>query len=167
MHDIFIPVMGMAPDDVTLVSWLKQPGDAVRTGDVVALVETSKAELEVESAADGVLGRHLVAELDSVAPGTTIAKVLADGEQDDAPSPFTSAAADAARSASVVDGAVGARRARRRAGGPGRHSGTTESRCGSSRSGCGLITRSGAAHSQPPRPARGRGGGGHPGGPGR
>ncbi len=86
MNEVFIPAMGMAPDDVTLVSWLKQPGDALTPGEPIALVETSKAELEIEADAAGVLGRHLFAERDRVAPGTTIAYLLKPGESEpDAP----------------------------------------------------------------------------------
>ena len=36
MHDVFVPVMGTAPDEVTLVSWLRSPGDAVE-GDLFAV----------------------------------------------------------------------------------------------------------------------------------
>lgn len=128
MQDIYIPVMGMAPDDVTLVSWLKQPGDEIRVGDVVAVVETSKSEFEIESDAAGTLGVHRVAELENVAPGSTIAMVLSVGESETdgktgsdrksgsdgqsraepagAPVPDSDGAA-AVRSATVVDGAVG------------------------------------------------------------
>lgn len=83
MQEIFVPVMGMAPDDVTLVSWLKQPGDEIRVGDVVAVVETSKPELEIESAAAGTLGAHRVAELENVAPGSTAAAVPSVNNDDD------------------------------------------------------------------------------------
>lgn len=85
MNEVFVPAMGMAPDDVVLVSWLKQPGDAVATGEPVALVETSKAELEVESPADGALGHHLFPEKASIAPGTVITHVLSSGEAHPAP----------------------------------------------------------------------------------
>lgn len=80
MHEVFVPAMGMAPDEVTLVSWLKSPGDAVAAGEAVAIVETSKANLEIESGAAGVLGHHLVRELDPVAPGSTITYVLGPDE---------------------------------------------------------------------------------------
>lgn len=116
MRDIFIPATGMAPDDVTLELWLKEPGDHVEAGEVVAVVETSKATLEVESDADGVLDEHLVQAQESVAPGTTIVRVIEAGDphlagaQRPAPSAALAAsgtAADAVRSAQVVDGAIG------------------------------------------------------------
>jgi pyruvate dehydrogenase E2 component (dihydrolipoamide acetyltransferase) len=80
MREVFVPAMGMAPDDVILVSWLKAPGETVAAGDVVALVETSKAELEIEAEAAGVLGRQLYAEHATIPPGTTITHLLEPGE---------------------------------------------------------------------------------------
>ena len=80
VRDIFIPATGMARDDVILETWLKQPGDQVSAGDVVAVVETSKAVLDVQADASGVLGDHLVAEQQAVPPGTTIAHVLQEGD---------------------------------------------------------------------------------------
>jgi pyruvate dehydrogenase E2 component (dihydrolipoamide acetyltransferase) len=89
MNELFVPAMGMAPGDVTLVSWLKSPGDPVMVGDVVAVVETSKAELEIAADAEGVLGRQLFAEHALVTPGGTIAYVLAPGESEPAASSKT------------------------------------------------------------------------------
>ncbi|MBB6475713.1 2-oxo acid dehydrogenase subunit E2 [Sphaerisporangium rubeum] len=80
MTEIYIPVLGMAPDEVLLVSWLKNPGDEVAAGEPVALVETAKAELEVESPEDGVLGPHLYPAASHIQPGATISHVLAPGE---------------------------------------------------------------------------------------
>ncbi len=88
--------MGMARDDVTLTAWLKQPGDQVSAGEPVALVETAKAELEVSADADGVLGRQLIAANDRVAPGTTITRILADGENEPAETAEMNETAEAA-----------------------------------------------------------------------
>ena len=51
-----------------LVKWLKNEGDAVATGDVLAEVETDKAVMELVARADGVLRKRLLAEGDA-APG--------------------------------------------------------------------------------------------------
>ena len=91
VRDIFIPATGMARDDVILESWLKQPGDRVAAGEVVAVVETSKTSLDVQADAAGVLGDHLVAEQQAVPPGTTIARLRQDGD----PPPTTPPVADA------------------------------------------------------------------------
>jgi pyruvate dehydrogenase E2 component (dihydrolipoamide acetyltransferase) len=85
VHDVFIPVLGMAPDDVTLTSWLRQPGEAIEAGTVVAVVETSKAELEIESESSGKLGPHLFPAGTRLMPGTTITHVLAEHEVAPAP----------------------------------------------------------------------------------
>lgn len=87
MHEVFVPVMGMAPDEVTLVSWLKGTGDPVALGEVVAVVETAKADLEIESAGSGILGRQLFPELAQIVPGVTIAYVLEPGESEPSPQP--------------------------------------------------------------------------------
>ena len=50
-----MPALGMAQDTGLIVSWLKQPGDAVRTGDALMEVETDKAVMEVEAPGDGFL----------------------------------------------------------------------------------------------------------------
>ena len=46
----------------TLSRWLKKEGDAIRSGDVIAEIETDKATMEVEADDDGVLGKILVAD---------------------------------------------------------------------------------------------------------
>lgn len=94
MHEVFVPVMGMAPDEVTLVSWLKATGDPVAVGEAVAVVETAKADLEIESAGQGILGRQLFPELTQIVPGVTIAYVLEPGESDPSPQPASEAASD-------------------------------------------------------------------------
>jgi pyruvate/2-oxoglutarate dehydrogenase complex dihydrolipoamide acyltransferase (E2) component len=52
-HDVIMPALGMAQDTGLIVSWLKKPGDAVKTGDALFEVETDKAVMEVEAVADG------------------------------------------------------------------------------------------------------------------
>nr|WP_275889535.1 2-oxo acid dehydrogenase subunit E2 [Nakamurella flavida] len=96
--------MGMAPDDVVLTNWAKAVGDPVQAGDVVVIVETSKAELEITAEVSGVLGRHLFADGDTVAPGTIIGAVLQPGEQS---GEQVGAPSGDAPVTAVVDGAVG------------------------------------------------------------
>ena len=48
-HDVIMPALGMAQDSGILVSWLKQPGDAIAVGDALFEVETDKATMEVEA----------------------------------------------------------------------------------------------------------------------
>ncbi|WP_029136557.1 2-oxo acid dehydrogenase subunit E2 [Nakamurella lactea] len=81
MQEVFIPVTGMAPDDVVLAAILRGSGEPVAKGDVVASIETSKAELEIEAPIAGVLGPWLFDVGDLIAPGSTIVAVLEDGEK--------------------------------------------------------------------------------------
>ena len=54
-HDVIMPALGMAQDTGLLVAWHKQPGDAIKVGDVLMDVETDKSTMEVEAQADGFL----------------------------------------------------------------------------------------------------------------
>jgi pyruvate dehydrogenase E2 component (dihydrolipoamide acetyltransferase) len=65
-----------------LSKWLKKEGDKVKSGDVLAEIETDKATMEVESIDEGVLAKILVAEgTDDVAVNTPIAVIAAEGEK--------------------------------------------------------------------------------------
>jgi len=80
VHDVTIPALGMAMTEATLTQWFKQPGDAVAAGDVLAEIETDKSAVELESPADGTLGRHLVSEGDAVPIGDAVVRILGPGE---------------------------------------------------------------------------------------
>jgi pyruvate dehydrogenase E2 component (dihydrolipoamide acetyltransferase) len=82
VEEIFIPASGMAAEDVLVTEWLKQPGDLVAAGEPVAVVETDKAVVELSGESSGRLSRHLVPTGARVPGGTTIAYVLADGENE-------------------------------------------------------------------------------------
>ena len=59
---ILMPQLSPTMEEGKLVKWHVKEGDAVRSGDVVAEVETDKATMEVEAAEDGVIGKLLHAE---------------------------------------------------------------------------------------------------------
>ena len=82
--DVIIPVLGMAQDSGRLVQWLKQPGQAVKAGDVLFEVETDKAVMEIEAPADGILGPWLVDEGEVVPVTQVVVRLYGPGE---APSP--------------------------------------------------------------------------------
>jgi pyruvate dehydrogenase E1 component beta subunit len=64
-----------------LSKWLKKEGEAIKSGDVIAEIETDKATMEVEATDEGTLGKILVPEgTQDVAVNTPIATILADGE---------------------------------------------------------------------------------------
>src|SRR5713101_6076345 len=68
-----------------LVKWTKQAGEAVKTGDTPAEVETDKAVMELVARADGQLLQIAAAEGSTVPVGTVVAYIGAPGEKIDAP----------------------------------------------------------------------------------
>jgi pyruvate dehydrogenase E1 component beta subunit len=80
--EILMPALSPTMTEGTLAKWLKHEGDAVRSGDVIAEIETDKATMEVEAVDEGTLGRILVAEgTEAVAVNTPIALLLGAGEE--------------------------------------------------------------------------------------
>lgn len=69
----------------TLVKWLKNEGDAVKSGDMLAEVETDKATMELESFFDGVLLKQFAAAGSQVAIGEALAAIGKAGEKVEAP----------------------------------------------------------------------------------
>jgi len=83
---ILMPALSPTMTEGTLARWLKQAGDVVTAGDLIAEIETDKATMEIEAVDEGVMGRHLVAEgAEGVPVNTPIAVLLAEGEEDSAP----------------------------------------------------------------------------------
>lgn len=78
---ITMPALSPTMEEGTLAKWLVKVGDTVRSGDVMAEIETDKATMEFEAVDEGVLGKILVAEgTDGVAVNTPIALLLEEGE---------------------------------------------------------------------------------------
>jgi pyruvate dehydrogenase E2 component (dihydrolipoamide acetyltransferase) len=75
MADFTMPSLGADMDEGTLLEWLVKPGDSVHKGDVVAVVDTSKAAIEVESFVEGVVGDLLVEPGTVVPVGTALATI--------------------------------------------------------------------------------------------
>ena len=71
----------------TLLEWRVKPGDAVRRGDIVAVIDTSKAEIEVEIFEDGVIDELLVSEGARVPVGTTLATLRSSTQASEADRP--------------------------------------------------------------------------------
>jgi pyruvate dehydrogenase E2 component (dihydrolipoamide acetyltransferase) len=82
MAEFVMPIMGADMESGTLVAWRKQPGDEVHRGDIIAEVETDKADLEVEVFLDGVLEKVLVEPGETVAVGTPLAVIAVAGEEE-------------------------------------------------------------------------------------
>ena len=74
MPEVIMPKMGDAMEEGTLLQWLKQDGDTVKSGDVIAEIETDKSNVEIEAEDAGVL--HIQAQPGAVVPvGKTIAVI--------------------------------------------------------------------------------------------
>ena len=61
-NQILMPALSPTMTEGTLAKWLMNEGDVVRSGDVVAEIETDKATMELEAIDDGVLAKILVVE---------------------------------------------------------------------------------------------------------
>ena len=81
--EILMPALSPTMTEGNLAKWLKQVGDKVEPGDVIAEIETDKATMEVEAVDEGRLGRILVEEgAEGVAVNTPIAVLLGDDESE-------------------------------------------------------------------------------------
>ena len=77
---ILMPALSPTMTEGKLARWLKKPGDAIRSGDVVAEIETDKATMEVEAVDEGTLERILVEEgTEGVAVNSPIAELAGEG----------------------------------------------------------------------------------------
>jgi pyruvate dehydrogenase E1 component beta subunit len=78
---ILMPALSPTMEKGNLAKWHKKEGDAVKSGDVIAEIETDKATMEVEAVDEGTLGKILVPEgTNDVAVNTPIAVILGEGE---------------------------------------------------------------------------------------
>ncbi|GLK71363.1 pyruvate dehydrogenase complex E1 component subunit beta [Ancylobacter dichloromethanicus] len=95
--EVLMPALSPTMEKGNLAKWLKKEGDPVKSGDVIAEIETDKATMEVEAIDEGTLGRILVPEgTQDVAVNTPIAVILADGEDASAASAPNPKAAESA-----------------------------------------------------------------------
>ncbi|MBK1866529.1 pyruvate dehydrogenase complex dihydrolipoamide acetyltransferase [Aestuariivirga sp. YIM B02566] len=80
--NILMPALSPTMEKGKLAKWLKKEGDTVKSGDILAEIETDKATMEVEAVDEGIVGKILIAEgTDEVAVNTPIAVLLGEGEQ--------------------------------------------------------------------------------------
>ena len=85
MADFLMPSLGADMEVGTVLQWLVKPGDVVKRGDIVAVVDTEKATIEVEIFLSGVIQRIVVPEGEKVPVGTLLAVLATDGEVAAAP----------------------------------------------------------------------------------
>lgn len=114
--DIKMPALSPTMEEGTLAKWLVKEGDTVKSGDIMAEIETDKATMEFEAVDEGVVGKILIAEgTDNVKVGTVIMQLQGEGEEagnaDKAPAetkddePEAKAKADAKKDDKVEDSA--------------------------------------------------------------
>ena len=132
---VLMPALSPTMEKGNLAKWLKKEGETIKSGDVIAEIETDKATMEVEATDEGTLGRILIPEgTADVAVNTPIATILSDGEsaadlgkapprrrqQEKAAESAPPAAAKAEAPQSQAPSRAGGRR-RARSGSPCRH----------------------------------------------
>ena len=79
--DILMPALSPTMEEGTLSKWLKKEGDTVKSGDIIAEIETDKATMEVEAVDEGILSRIVVPEgTEGVKVNAIIAVLSSDGE---------------------------------------------------------------------------------------
>src|SRR3979411_2133035 len=78
---VLMPALSPTMEKGNLAKWLKKEGEPIKSGDVIAEIETDKATMEVEATDEGTLGKILIPEgTADVAVNTPIGTILADGE---------------------------------------------------------------------------------------
>jgi pyruvate/2-oxoglutarate dehydrogenase complex dihydrolipoamide acyltransferase (E2) component len=75
-YDIPLPRIEGAQSAIVVAAWLKQPGDSVLAGEIVAEVSTDKVNVEIASPVAGVLEAILAGEGATVVEGTPIARLV-------------------------------------------------------------------------------------------
>ena len=104
--NILMPALSPTMEQGKLAKWLKKEGDPIKSGDVLAEIETDKATMEVEAVDEGTLAKILIADgTDNVAVNTPIGVIAAEGESADAaPAPSAAPGTKAPPQASQTNG---------------------------------------------------------------
>ncbi len=102
INEIFMPALSSTMTEGKIVSWVKAPGDKIEKGETVVIVESDKADMDVESFYEGYLATIMVPEGESAAVGAAIALVAeTEAEIEQAKQQGQSQAAPAPAAASV------------------------------------------------------------------
>ena len=102
--ELKMPALSPTMEEGTLAKWLVKEGDTVKSGDILAEIETDKATMEFEAVDEGVVGRILVPEgTEGVKVGTVIAVIGGEGEVAPAPASPAPAPVEAAAPAPVAE----------------------------------------------------------------
>jgi pyruvate dehydrogenase E1 component beta subunit len=91
--ELKMPALSPTMEEGTLAKWLVKEGDTIKSGDIIAEIETDKATMEFEAVDEGTIASILVAEgTDGVKVGTVIATIAAEGDDASAPAPVAAPA---------------------------------------------------------------------------
>lgn len=105
--EILMPALSPTMEEGTLSKWLVAEGDTVKSGDIMAEIETDKATMEFEAVDEGIIGKILIAEgSEGVKVNTAIAILIEEGESVDdipAPAPVADVAAAPTAPAAVAE----------------------------------------------------------------
>ena len=100
--EILMPALSPTMEEGTLAKWLVKEGDVVKSGQILAEIETDKATMEFEAVDEGIVGKLLIAEgTGGVKVNTPIAVLLEDGEDASSAAPVVVAAPVVAAAAAV------------------------------------------------------------------
>lgn len=81
-HEIKMPALSPTMTEGNIATWLKKEGDKIRSGEIIAEIETDKATMELESSYEGILGKILIhGGAEGVKVNTPIAILLQEGEK--------------------------------------------------------------------------------------
>ncbi|SFL31638.1 pyruvate dehydrogenase complex dihydrolipoamide acetyltransferase [Methylorubrum salsuginis] len=97
--NVLMPALSPTMEKGNLAKWLKKEGDAIKSGDVIAEIETDKATMEVEAVDEGVLAKILVAEGTADVPVNELIALIAEEGED--PGSVQAATGGAAKTAPV------------------------------------------------------------------
>ncbi|MEX2288162.1 MAG: dihydrolipoamide acetyltransferase family protein [Planctomycetaceae bacterium] len=103
MADFVMPSLGADMEAGVLVGWLRQPGETVKRGDIIAEVETDKGIIEIEVFRNGVIEEVLVQPGEKVPVGTVLARIREDAGQ---PSAETANVTDVAKAPKPQTGPI-------------------------------------------------------------
>ncbi len=110
--ELKMPALSPTMEEGTLAKWLVKEGDVVKSGDILAEIETDKATMEFEAVDEGTIASILIAEgTDGVKVGTVIATIAGEGEDTAAAAPVAKAEAPATEQKAVESDAPAPKKA--------------------------------------------------------
>ena len=91
--EVLLPQLGLTMNEGIIFEWAVEEGDSVEKGDLLFIIESDKATIDVEAQEDGILGKIVVPEMVTVPVGTVVGWLVQEGEEiPDSVDPKTSAA---------------------------------------------------------------------------